>query len=41
MTINEIQNEIIENFSDAGDWLDKYEWQKHYIYVGHRLIVMS
>ena len=25
MTINEIQNEIIENFSDAGDWLDKYE----------------
>lgn len=25
MTINEIQNEIIEEFSDFDDWMDKYQ----------------
>ena len=25
MTINEIQDEIIEEFSDFEDWMDKYQ----------------
>ena len=25
MTINELQNEVIEEFSDFTDWMDKYQ----------------
>ena len=28
MTINEMQDEVIAEFSDFDDWMDRYQWQR-------------
>ena len=38
MTINEIQNEIIEEFSDIDDWMDRYAY---IIELGNQLPALS
>lgn len=34
MTINELQNEVVEEFSVFDDWMDKYQIESSYLQIG-------